>query len=229
MKSAPAGGRRSTSCSWLPRCSYPSRCSCGGYSARRRLRSRKGLRGSTSPCRRAASNRSKAPSKRSWRRSGPRRCRPSGCSRSARSPSRCWTTARSSLRPGRTPCRRQMRPTAPCNGSSHKPMHPAPPSGKSSICGVEVEELSARLDASPPAASADPLELAERQYQLAQKYLGGGTPHIDTVPAERGRLCVLRPVPDRALTASTLGAAADSAQERNTGFPTAEGEKDPGA
>lgn len=91
----------------------------------------------------------------------------------------------------------------------------------------QVEELSARLDASPPAASADPLELAERQYQLAQKYLGGGTPHIDTVPAERGRLCVLRPVPDRALTASTLGAAADSAQERNTGFLTAEGEKIP--
>ena len=136
MKSAPAGGRRSTSCSWLPRCSYPSRCSCGGYSARRKHRSRKGLRGSTSPCRRAASNRSKAPSKRSWRRSGPRRCRLSGCSRSARSPSRCWTTARSNLRPGRTPCRRQMRPTAPCNGSSHKPMLPAPPSGKSSICGV---------------------------------------------------------------------------------------------
>lgn len=91
----------------------------------------------------------------------------------------------------------------------------------------QVEELSARLDASPPAASADPLELAERQYQLAQKYLGGGTPHIDTVPAERGRLCVLRPVPDRALTASTLGAAADSAQERNTGFLTAEGERGP--
>ena len=75
-------------------------------------------------------------SKRSWRRSGPRRCRPSGCSRSARSPSRCWTTARNNLRPGRTPCRRQMRPTAPCSGSSHKPMPPAPPSGKSSICGV---------------------------------------------------------------------------------------------
>ena len=91
----------------------------------------------------------------------------------------------------------------------------------------QVEELSARLDASPPAASADPLELAERQYQLAQKYLGGGTPHIDTVPAERGRLCVLRPVPERALTASTLGAAADSAQERNAGFLTAEGEKRP--
>lgn len=90
----------------------------------------------------------------------------------------------------------------------------------------QVEELSARLDA-PPAASADPLELAERQYQLAQKYLGGGTPHIDTIPAERGRLCVLRPVPERALTASTLGAAADSAQERNTGFLTAEGERGP--
>ena len=38
---------------------------------------------------------------------------------------------------------------------------------------------------------------------------------------------MLRPVPDRALTASTLGAAADSAQERNTGFLTAEGEKIP--
>lgn len=34
-------------------------------------------------------------------------------------------------------------------------------------------------------------------------------------------------MPDRALTASTLGAAADSAQERNTGFLTAEGEKIP--
>ena len=91
----------------------------------------------------------------------------------------------------------------------------------------KVEELSARLAASPPAASADPLELAERQYQLAQKYLGGGTPHIDTVPAERRRLCVLRPVPERALTASTLGAAANSARERNAGFLTAEGEKGP--
>ena len=78
-----------------------------------------------------------------------------------------------------------------------------------------------------PRTSADPLELAERQYQLAQKYLGGGTPHIDTVPAERRRLCVLRPVPERALTASTLGAAANSARERNAGFLTAEGEKGP--
>ena len=38
---------------------------------------------------------------------------------------------------------------------------------------------------------------------------------------------MLRPVPERALTASTLGTAADSAQERNTGFLTAEGEKIP--
>mgnify|MGYP002931152749 FL=1 len=38
---------------------------------------------------------------------------------------------------------------------------------------------------------------------------------------------MLRPVPERALTASTLGTAADSAQERNAGFLTAEGEKRP--
>ena len=38
---------------------------------------------------------------------------------------------------------------------------------------------------------------------------------------------MLRPVPERALTASTLGAAANSARERNAGFLTAEGEKRP--
>lgn len=92
----------------------------------------------------------------------------------------------------------------------------------------KVEELSARLDASPPAASADPLELAERQYQLAQKYLGGGTPHIDTVPAERRRLCVLRPVPERAppstakhrSTACVCGSSCAASDTRGGSFPS---------
>ena len=106
-----------------------------------------------------------------------------------------------------------MRPTAPCNGSSHKPMRPAPPSGKSSICGVRSRN--------------SPHGSMRRRRQLPQIRWSWPSDNIDTVPAERRRLCVLRPVPERALTASTLGAAANSAQERNTGFLTAEGEKRP--
>ena len=74
---------------------------------------------------------------------------------------------------------------------------------------------------------ADPLELAEEQYKLAQKYLGGGT----TADKEAGptklrrdsRLSVMRPVREGEVEASTLDPRADFTVERNLGFLTAAG------
>lgn len=88
-----------------------------------------------------------------------------------------------------------------------------------------------------PPSRQNPMQEADEanralQRQLAQTYAPRTSEreveHLRRQVEElSARLCVLRPVPDRALTASTLGAAADSAQERNTGFLTAEGEKIP--
>ena len=91
----------------------------------------------------------------------------------------------------------------------------------------KVEELSARLDASPPAASADPLELAEEQYKLARKYLGGGTAADEeagpTKQRRDSRLSVMQPVREGEVEASTLDPRADFTVERNLGFLTAAG------
>ena len=92
----------------------------------------------------------------------------------------------------------------------------------------QVEELSARLDASPPAASADPLELAEEQYKLARKYLGGGTAADEeagpTKQRRDSRLSVMQPVREGEVEASTLDPRADFTVERNLGFLTAAGD-----
>ena len=89
----------------------------------------------------------------------------------------------------------------------------------------QVAALQSQLDAER--RQPDPLELAEEQYKLARKYLGGGT----TVDEEAGptkqrrdsRLSVMRPVREGEVEASTLDPRADFTVERNLGFLTAEG------
>ena len=89
----------------------------------------------------------------------------------------------------------------------------------------QVAALQSQLDAERQ--QPDPLALAEEQYKLAQKYLGGGT----VVDEEAGptkqrrdsRLSVMRPVQEGEVEASTLDPRADFTVERNLGFLTAEG------
>lgn len=89
----------------------------------------------------------------------------------------------------------------------------------------QVAALQSQLDAERQ--QPDPLELAEEQYKLARKYLGGGT----VVDEEAGptkqrrdsRLSVMRPVREGEVEASTLDPRADFTVERNLGFLTAEG------
>jgi len=74
----------------------------------------------------------------------------------------------------------------------------------------------------------DPLELAEEQYKLARKYLGGGVA-VDEEAVEQAkqrkdsRLSVMRPVREGEVEASTLDTRADFTVERNLGFLTAAG------
>ena len=74
---------------------------------------------------------------------------------------------------------------------------------------------------------ADPLELAEEQYKLARKYLGGGTAADEeagpTKQRRDSRLSVMQPVREGEVEASTLDARADFTIERNLGFLTATG------
>lgn len=87
----------------------------------------------------------------------------------------------------------------------------------------QVAALQAQLDAER--RQPDALELAEQQYRLAQKYLGGG----DTVEPEpkkdKTRKSVMRPVRASELRASTLDPSFDLSMERNLGFLTAAGSK----
>ena len=88
----------------------------------------------------------------------------------------------------------------------------------------QVAALQSQLDAER--RQPDPLELAEEQYKLAQKYLGGtqstdGT--ADNVSKSKGRISVMRPVREGEVEASTLDPRADFTVERNLGFLTAEG------
>ena len=73
----------------------------------------------------------------------------------------------------------------------------------------------------------DPLELAEEQYKLARKYLGGGTAADEeagpTKQRKDSRLSVMRPVREGEVEASTLNPRADFTVERNLGFLTAAG------
>ena len=92
----------------------------------------------------------------------------------------------------------------------------------------QVEELSGQLQQA--AATPDPMELAERQFQLAAKYLNpqGGTaerPVRNTVPQDKGQAVPVRALGDG--TVSSLAVpVADSLRpegERNLGFITAVG------
>ena len=90
----------------------------------------------------------------------------------------------------------------------------------------QVAALQSQLDAER--RQPDPLELAEEQYKLARKYLGGGAaPGEEAVEQAKqrrdSRLSVMRPVREGEVEASTLDPRADFTVERNLGFLTAEG------
>lgn len=82
----------------------------------------------------------------------------------------------------------------------------------------------------PPACNAEvealKEQLAEEQYKLARKYLGGGAAEDEKAGPERpqkSRLSVMRPVREGEVEASTLDPRADFTVERNLGFLTAAG------
>lgn len=89
----------------------------------------------------------------------------------------------------------------------------------------QVAVLQSQLDAGR--RQPDPLALAEEQYKLAQKYLGGGTAVDEeagpTKQRQNSRLSVMRPVREGEVEASTLDPRADFTVERNLGFLTAAG------
>ena len=89
----------------------------------------------------------------------------------------------------------------------------------------QVAALQSQLDAERQ--QPDPLELAEEQYKLARKYLGGGTAADEeagpTKQRKDSRLSVMRPVREGEVEASTLNPRADFIVERNLGFLTAAG------
>ena len=89
----------------------------------------------------------------------------------------------------------------------------------------QVAALQSQLDAERQ--QPDPLELAEEQYKLARKYLGGGTAADEeagpTKQRKDSRLSVMRPVREGEVEVSTLNPRADFTVERNLGFLTAAG------
>ena len=105
---------------------------------------------------------------------------------------------------------------------------PAPSCGNTEVEALkeQVAALQSQLDAERQ--QPDPLELAEEQYKLARKYLGGGVA-VDEEAVEQAkqrkdsRLSVMRPVREGEVEASTLDPRADFAVERNLGFLTAAG------
>ena len=91
----------------------------------------------------------------------------------------------------------------------------------------QVAALQSQLDAERQ--QPDPLELAEEQYKLARKYLGGGTALGEEAVEQAkqrkdSRLSVMRPVREGEVEASTLDTRADFTVERNLGFLTAAGD-----
>ena len=105
---------------------------------------------------------------------------------------------------------------------------PAPSCGNTEVEALkeQVAALQSQLDAERQ--QPDPLELAEEQYKLARKYLGGGAaPGEEAVEQAKqrrdSRLSVMRPVREGEVEASTLDPRADFTIERNLGFLTAAG------
>ncbi len=105
---------------------------------------------------------------------------------------------------------------------------PVPSCGNTEVEALkeQVAALQSQLDAERQ--QPDPLELAEEQYKLARKYLGGGVA-VDEEAVEQAkqrkdsRLSVMRPVREGEVEASTLDTRADFTVERNLGFLTAAG------
>ena len=105
---------------------------------------------------------------------------------------------------------------------------PAPSCGNTEVEALkeQVAALQSQLDAARQ--QPDPLELAEEQYKLARKYLGGGVAVDEetvepTKQRKDSRLSVMRPVREGEVEASTLDTRADFTIERNLGFLTAAG------
>mgnify|MGYP000775408537 CR=1 FL=1 len=104
---------------------------------------------------------------------------------------------------------------------------PAPSCGNTEVEALkeQVAALQSQLDAERQ--QPDPLELAEEQYKLARKYLGGGTAADEeagpTKQRRDSRLSVMQPVREGEVEASTLDPRADFTVERNLGFLTAAG------
>ena len=106
---------------------------------------------------------------------------------------------------------------------------PAPSCGNTEVEALkeQVAALQSQLDAERQ--QPDPLELAEEQYKLARKYLGGGTAVGEEAVEQAkqrkdSRLSVMRPVREGEVEASTLDPRADFTVERNLGFLTAAGD-----
>ena len=106
---------------------------------------------------------------------------------------------------------------------------PAPSCGNTEVEALkeQVAALQSQLDAERQ--QPDPLELAEEQYKLARKYLGGGTAVGEEAVEQAkqrkdSRLSVMRPVREGEVEASTLDTRADFTVERNLGFLTAAGD-----
>ena len=106
---------------------------------------------------------------------------------------------------------------------------PAPSCGNTEVEALkeQVAALQSQLDAARQ--QPDPLELAEEQYKLARKYLGGGVAVDEetvepTKQRKDSRLSVMRPVREGEVEASTLDTRADFTIERNLGFLTAAGD-----
>ena len=106
---------------------------------------------------------------------------------------------------------------------------PAPSCGNTEVEALkeQVAALQSQLDAERQ--QPDPLELAEEQYKLARKYLGGGVAVDEetvepTKQRKDSRLSVMRPVREGEVEASTLDTRADFTIERNWGFLTAAGD-----
>ena len=106
---------------------------------------------------------------------------------------------------------------------------PAPSCGNTEVEALkeQVAALQSQLDAERQ--QPDPLELAEEQYKLARKYLGGGVAVDEetvepTKQRKDSRLSVMRPVREGEVEASTLDTRADFTVERNLGFLTAAGD-----
>lgn len=87
----------------------------------------------------------------------------------------------------------------------------------------QVASLQQQLDIERQ--QPDPMEVAEEQYRLAQRYLGGATGVSGKANGAKspGRFSVMRPVREGDVRASTLNPRIDSARERNIGFLTAAG------